>query len=151
MKTHCRFAPNAAENKELRGGGRADGGGVRSGKGRGAGACLLRGDRGSLTVEASLVMTGIILIIFSMIMLAMVLRSSTAAASDVRLEVQRQFADIIEEGIPGSYRSAASSKEDISLWPLGTVSYEEEASRLFYNLPQIMRVGRIFSQEEKWK
>ena len=127
MKTHCRFAPNAAENKEL------------------------RGESGSLTVEASLVMTGMILIIFSMIMLAMVLRSSTAAASDVRLEVQKQFADIIEEGIPGSYCSAASSKEDISLWPLGTVSYEEEASRLFYNLPQIMRVGRIFSQEEKWK
>ena len=110
---------------------------------------LLKTDsRGVMTVEASIVITAAILLIFSIIMLAVTLSRHSASMASVRRGIQEKWGSLIEEGKVLEMVCSEKEEYEISLWPHGSVSYEESARRIFCNMPALMRAGRIFREDE---
>ena len=103
---------------------------------------------GVMTVEASFVMAFAVLLIFSLITLSMVLGSHAKSVPSVRRAVQEQWSSLTEEGKLFSFPEESEAGEPVMMWPFGSVSYEEKSGRLFYNVPVLMRLGRIFREDE---
>ncbi|MBQ0026637.1 MAG: hypothetical protein KBS79_04625 [Lachnospiraceae bacterium] len=114
--------------------------------------------KGSLTIEASVVMVTVILCIASIITFAMGLRDETVSSADIRIEAIKQKPEhsmiseqiktsellygrrMLEAELIGETVQANLDGSMKGIWPIGALKYMETINTNIYNPPKTLRL-----------
>jgi len=120
--------------------------------------------KASLTIEASLVMIAVVLVIASTVTMALSLRDKVAVAADLRLNAEvhtiygelaeRESEDIVllygrmllYEYFDTDQITERMYGEVKGIWPLNLLAYEEVLIRNVYNPPTFLRMMNIIEE-----
>lgn len=103
----------------------------------------VRMSEGSVTVEASFVSIFCVLLIFSVIVFSMCLRSRVTATANVRIEIENEFSNIMTERTSETTVKKEKTYDGVRLWPDAIFSYEESAEKTFLRGPDTLYLARI--------
>lgn len=103
-------------------------------------------ENGSLTVEAVFITAFTIFVVFSIIIMAMSLRSHAADAAKTRLEIEECIPSAMTGNTDEKSFSSQKEKEGIVVWPGAEISYCEKAEKDYIRAPDVLYLTRLLKK-----